>query len=202
MAPERLGAPAALALVRFALVGLLLGGAALAWQDAVIRWALPIFSAWVDAIDDTFRTVELAVLSENGETVIRRIATPARTHSIGGRVIYADPQTQISTQVGAGMVLQPIVLAGALLAAWPWRRWRELALRLAFALPLVALVVMLDVPTTLYGMIWYEEVNAADPQWFSPLIYWPDFMNAGGRFALTFAAVAAAIGLARRRDTI
>ena len=73
-----------------------------------------------------------------------------------------------------------------------------LALRVALALPLLVLVVMLDVPTLLYGMIWYQEVSVLDPERFSPLVYWPDFMNAGGRFALTVAAVAVAIGLAGR----
>jgi hypothetical protein len=186
------------AVLRFAATALLLAAIAALGQDAILARLLPLFGAWIGAIDDTFRTVDLALATDNSGTVIRRVATPAHTHVVGERVVYADERTRLTTQAAAGLVLQPIVLAGALLFGWPWSHGRELALRLFLALPVVALVVLLDVPTALYGMIWYQEVSVLDPDRFSPLVYWPDFMNAGGRFALTVATVVLAIGVARR----
>jgi hypothetical protein len=186
------------ALARFAVAAVALAAIATIEQDTILARVLPVFGAWIDAIDDTFRTVDLALVTDNGGTAIRRVATPARTHAVGERVMYADPRTRLTSQAAAGIVFLPMVLAGALLLGWPWKRGGELALRVALALPLLVLVVMLDVPTLLYGMIWYQEVSVLDPERFSPLVYWPDFMNAGGRFALTVAAVAVAIGLAGR----
>ena len=49
-----------------------------------------------------------------------------------------------------------------------------------FAAPRVLPVVLLDAPLMLYRAAWYQEGSLLDPDRFSPIAYWADFMNAGG----------------------
>lgn len=184
--------------VRLLLGALVFGAIAVAWEAPIIAHLMPAVRGWIDLVDDTFRTVDLRAAPVDGELLILRVATPAVIHVLGNHVVAVDPRTVMSTSVSAGILLQPLVLAGALLMAWPWQGWREPALRILLAAPLLALVVLLDVPTMLYAMLWYQEVAALEPERFSPLVDWSDFMNAGGRFALTVVAVTLAIGIARR----
>ncbi len=185
------------ALVRFVGAAVVLGALAVVLQGRLVGATLPMFRAWLGWIDDTYRTVDLSMIDLKGELVVQRIATPAHPHAIGGVVVYNDERSSLSTQVAAGIVLQPLVLAVALLIAWPWRSAAELALRLAAATPLMVLVMLLDVPMMLYGFIWYQELSAVDAARFSALAYWADMMNAGGRFVLAIAAAALAVGVPR-----
>jgi hypothetical protein len=186
------------AVFRFLVAAGLLAGAATAFQGALVAAVLPLFRAWLDGLDDTFRTVDLSLVAYNGELFVVRVATTAHAHVVGSAVVYPDPHRLVPMPVAAGIVLQPPVLAVALLVGLPWGRWRELAWRLALGLPLIALVVLLDVPLMLYGFTWNEEVSVLEPQRFSPLIFWADAMNAGGRFALAIAAVAVSAAAAAR----
>ena len=186
------------AILRLLLAAAVFGSAALVFQDALVGAVVPVFATWIGWIDDAYRTVDLRAAMVGGELLVTRTATPAVVHVLGGHIVAVDPHIVLSTSVSAGIVLQPLVLAGALLFAWPWRRTGELPVRYVLALPLVALVILLDVPMMLYGNLWYQEVAALEPDRFSLLVTWPDLMNAGGRFALTLAAVALAVQAAAR----
>jgi len=180
-------------LLRFAAAALVFGAAAAVFQDELVAAAISPFRIWLGWIDSTYRTIDLSVVHVNGERVVRRLATPAHPHVVGGRVVDADPSAPITTQVAAGLVLQPLVLAAALVLAWPWKNIGEFAMRVTVAAPLVLLIALLDVPLMLYGVAWNGELLLLDPSAFSPLVYWADFVNAGGRFALTVAAVAVSV---------
>jgi hypothetical protein len=56
-------------------------------------------------------------------------------------------------------------------------------------------------PLMLYGAAWYQEVSLLDPDRFSPIAYWADFMNAGGRFVLTIAAAVLSVLAASSLDS-
>jgi hypothetical protein len=184
------------ALMRFVAACVVLGTVAVAFQERLVGAAMPLFRAWLGSIDDTYRTVDLSVLDVKGELVVQRIATPAHPHAMGERVVYTDPGTRLTSQAAAGLVLQPLVLTLGLLIAWPWRSVVELAVRFAVAAPLTLMVVLLDVPVMLYGFTWYQEISLLAPDRFSPLAYWGDIMNAGGRFALAVVAATLAIFVA------
>jgi hypothetical protein len=190
--------PQTAVLLRFLAAALIFGAVALACEPVLLARALPVFSGWLDLVDGTFHTLDLRVREINGELMIVRTAVPAVIHVLGGHVVAADPRSMLSASASAGIILQPLVLAAALLLAWPWRRLGELPVRILLAIPLMGAVLLLDVPTLLYGMLWNQEVSVLEPERFSLLITWTDFMNAGGRFALTIAAVAAAGAGARR----
>ncbi len=184
------------ALLRFVAAALVTTSAALAFQDRIVSSLLPLFRAWLVVIDDTYLTMDLSVVKNHGESMLRRLSTPARTHALGKIVVRPDARTQLSNEAAAGIVLQPVILAIALLFAWPWSGARELALRFAIAAVPMLAVMLLDVPTMLYGFAWFEEIKSFEPERFSLLVSWADAMNAGGRFALTAVAVAMSVGFA------
>jgi hypothetical protein len=177
------------ALLRFLAATAAAGVVAVVSQQQLVAAALPVFRAWLGCIDDTYRTLDLSVVDVDGELVVQRVATPAHPHAMGGQVVYADSRTRLTSQAAAGLVLQPLVLAVGLLVVWPWRSAAELALRFAVTTPLMLMVVLLDVPMMLYGVMWYQEISLLDPNRFSPLAYWADLMNAGARLVLTVVAV-------------
>lgn len=185
-------------LLRFVLVAVLVGAAALAFESRLVSAALPGFKAWIALVDGSLRTVELTVLDVNGESVIRRLSTPLQVLVLGNTVLPVDERTVISTSALAGILLQPLALGVALLFAWPWNRPAELAARVALGAPLLLAVVFLDIPLMLCGYAWSALIDAYEPGRFSLLVDWADFMNAGGRFALVVAAVALAVSAARR----
>lgn len=185
-------------LVRFAFASALLGCLANAYQAPLVSRVVPLFQTWFQLFDDTFKTVDLGVVKVMGEDVIRRTATAAHIHVVGGTVVWTGRESSMQNEVGAGLVLQPLVLGLALVFAWPWKRWGELGLRVMLACPLLAAVILFDAPALIYGIEWYGELQLLDPNHFSPLVQWGDIMNSGGRFALTAVAAAIAIiGAAR-----
>lgn len=181
--------------MRLLLAGGVLTALAVIYQDAIVNALLPVFRAWLLIVDDTFLTVDLSLVRENGETVVRRLA------GLSDHLLYRNApirpilELQLKNSAAAGIVLQPLVLGFALLAAWPWKQNVELACRIMAAAFLFPLVVLLDVPMMLYGFGWNELLKAFDPERFSLLVSWADSMNAGGRFALTIVATAICIGL-------
>lgn len=184
---------AARALLRFLVAAMLLGALATAFQERLIGAALPLFRAWLQIVDPTYRTVDLSIVRFGAQEMLQRTVTPARTHAVGARIVFSDPRTRIESRAAAGVMLHAPVLTVALVLAWPWRSLPELALRLAAAVPLLLLVLLLDVPMILYGAAWQRELALADPGGFSPLVAWADIMNAGGRFVLAVVAAALAV---------
>lgn len=181
--------PLSRALLRFVSAAFVLTLIALVYQDHLVRAILPLFDVWLDRIDGTFRTINLSVVTEHGESVIQRLSRPAFAHVVGNSVVFPSQVVEFSNHAAAGIVLQPAILAFSLIIAWPWKKTLELAVRLTMGFLLVPLVLVLDVPMMLYGFAWYEEVKVLDPDRFSLLISWADAMNAGGRYALTVVAV-------------
>jgi hypothetical protein len=185
------------ALLRFATAAFVGAVAVISLSGPMIEAALPAVRDVVDRVDDRFASVAIERVRAGEEDYIERRAAPM-THVLGDRVVLAAPAAVLSTRVSAGLLLQPLVFALALLCAWPWRRARELMLRAALAAPIVGLVLAADVPLQLCGLLHLREQQALDPEGFSVIAVAADLMNAGGRFALTAAAVALATRAARR----
>lgn len=177
------------ALLRFLVVAVLATGLSLACQDRIVDGLLPLFRAWLDLVDDTYRTIDLSLVNTHGESMLRRLVTPAHLQLVGGAMVYPDPARQFLEQAATGIVLQPLILAIALLVAWPWSSVRELFFRY-FVAPLpMTCVMLLDVPMMLYGFAWFDQLKAVNSDRFSLLVCWADAMNAGGRFGLALIAV-------------
>lgn len=186
------------ALLRFVGVGLGLTAAAVPAQDRIVSDLLPLFRLWLDLIDHSFRTVDLSLVSDHAETMIRRLAVPLAGQDLGRPAVQGASVDLLFNQAAAGIVLQPQILAISLLFAWPWHSARELGLRILIGAVLLPVILLLDVPTMLYGLAWYEETKRLDPGHVSLLVSWADALNAGGRFAMAIVAAVAATAVAAR----
>ena len=185
-------------LARFLGAALALAIAALFCLNATVRALIPVITSGLDAIDTTYRTVSISLVDVNGEPILQRIAGIRNALVIGESVLYPHKNLVFSTGLPAGIVLLPAVLGLSLAFAWPSASVRELFVRLCLCLPLLALVTALDAPLLLYGGLWAQAIQMFEPERWSLLAYWPDFMNAGGRYALTLVAVASAVSIALR----
>ena len=179
--------------------GSLLVALAVVFGEPITRTAIPPMQAWLELVDRSYVSVRLESRQEGRELMIHREVTPRHPHVLGPRQRIVMPGTLIETNVSAGLLLQTLVLGLALACAWPVRRgWREIGIRLVVASVLLAVAVALDVPLLLYAFAWNSEQSAVDPEARSLLVYWGDFLQLGGRYALAIGAAAGATAAGRR----
>ena len=157
---------------------------------------LPVFRWEITQLDDAYQVLDLALSQQGADTVVRLQAGLARILVVGGKVLQPDPRARADVSTLAGHVTQPAILALALILAWPTRRAAiEYPLRILVACVGIALVILADVPLVLWAELWDIHVSAFEPDRFSPLLIWRDFLQGGGRFVLGLAAgVLAVIG--------
>jgi hypothetical protein len=106
---------------------------------------------------------------------------------VGGRALMPDPRARANVSTLAGHATQPAMLCLALILAWPARRAIEYPLRALIAFGGLAFVILIDVPFVLWGELWNLHVSAFEPDRFSPLLIWRNFLQGGGRFVLGLA---------------
>jgi hypothetical protein len=187
---------------RFVLCLAMVVAAAHRWGLAAAEWVLPMIAAQIHAMDNTYRIVSLAVITQGGEDLIRIVVTLARCVVLPDGAHCSDPRAQAQASTLLGHLTLPPTLAVAAVLAWPAASWRELAWRIPMLLPSLMILVALDVPMVLWGSLWRLHVDAFAPQLWSPLLNWVDFLQTGGRMALGLvcagAVLSAAQALARR----
>lgn len=167
---------------------------------------LPLLRWELAHLDDTYRILGLSLDREGRDTVIRLDAGLERAVIAGGRAMMPDPRARANVSTLAGHVMQPALLCLALILAWPARRAIEYPARAFIAFGGIALIILIDVPFVLWGELWNLHVSALEPDRFSPLLIWRNFLQGGGRFVLGLAvgvlAVVAGQALsARSRQT-
>jgi len=172
---------------RFALA-LILGLAvtlavAWAWGEALIETVLPATRTLLGWIDDRFGILFLGVEHNWQDTVVRLRVNILRLFVMGGEVIEAHPQGWLEVTTTTGAMLQPLVIAPAIAFALPGAlRTRILAFVLAALLAFGFLLI--DLPVTLHAYVWDMFVIHLDPDRFSPLMVWHEFLHAGGRLGV------------------
>lgn len=178
---------------RFALA-LVLGFAltlatAWAWGSALVEALLPLTHTLLGWIDDRFGILVLGVEHNWQDTVVRLRVQP-KPFVLGGEFVSPPPDGWLEITTTTGAMLQPMIIAPALAAALPGKpRTRLLALALATLLAFGFL--LLDLPLTLHAYVWDLLVDGLEPDRFSPLLIWHEFLHAGGRLGM-----AVALGLA------
>lgn len=158
------------------------------YGKAVIEAMLPLLHWELAQLDDTYRILDLRLDREGHDTVIRLDVGLERAVVIGGRVLMPDPRARANVSTLAAHVTQPAMLCLALVLAWPTRKVIEYPLRALIACGGLALLVLADVPFVLWAELWNLHVSAFEPDRFSPLLIWKDFLQGGGRFMLGLVA--------------
>lgn len=149
---------------------------------------LPVFRAQIGWLDENYRVRDVRYINDGGNRLIALEVSVARYFVLGGRLIEPDPQGRARATTLAANLFVPAILCFSIVAAWPVRRMRDHARRVLLALPCVAAIMLMDVPFVLWGEVWSLHVAAMEPDRFSPLLSWVDFMQGGGRLVLGLAA--------------
>ena len=157
------------------------------YSTAVVTPILPAMAWVIEAVDDRFRVEEMRIVERKADTFIELKATPVRIFMLGNRILMPDAKLFFEPAILVGSVLQPVILFLAIILAWPGARLRTLGVRLLLAVPVIALLLVVNVPLGFVGvMLDFREYFPDIP--VAPLVYWNDFLQTGGPLALAIAA--------------
>lgn len=172
---------------RFALGLLLASGLSLSaawlWGRALVEATLPLAQQTILWLDDRFAVLMLGIDHTHQDTVIRLRVNLVKLVLVGGQATYPDARGWLEVTTTVGAMLQPPVIAIGLAGAWPGRMATR-SLRVAVAAMLGVAFLLIDLPVTLHAYIWDMFHAHYDPQGFSPLLAWHEFMQAGGRLGM------------------
>ncbi len=154
-----------------------------AWGQTLIETLLPITGALLGWIDDRFGILFLGVEHNWQDTVVRLRMNFTTLVVLGGEVIAPHPKGWIEATTPVGGLLQPVVIAAGLAAAWPGPFATRL-IRLGIALALGLLFLIVSVPLTLHAVIWDMLTYQLPSDDFSPLLAWHRFMQSGGKLGM------------------
>lgn len=172
---------------RFALA-LILGhvvtlACAWAWGESLIKSLLPLTRILLGWIDDRFGILVLGVEHNWQDTVVRLRVNILQLFVMGGKVIGESPTGWLEVTTTAGAMLQPMVIAPAIAFALPGAmHTRILAFTLAALLAFGFLLI--DLPVTLHAYMWDMFIDSLEPDRFSLLMIWHEFLHAGGRLGI------------------
>lgn len=168
----------------------------------LVNAMLPLIHTLLGWIDDRFAILYLGLDHTSQDTVIRLRVNLMHWIVLGTRVVEPEPQGWLEVTTTLGAMLQPLVIALGLTAAWPgnaltrcWRVVRAALLGLLF--------MLVDIPLTLHAYVWDMLVEHYDPQRLSALMVVHRFLHGGGRLGvgvlLAVLAVAGVTGITRWR---
>lgn len=201
---------AACIVLRLLLAGALLLPLAVTCGEALAGTWLAAYRAVFSWAADEFRLLDLGIDREGADRVLRARVAWQRIVVIGGKAIHPDPRGAADASTLLAHALQGPLVAVLAAIAWPaamrrgahgrtrirpWVEWAARALALA---PLLAVLVLIDVPLVLAGELWEVALDALDPGATSVLVAWKSFVQGGGRYALGLAAGLLAVLIARR----
>lgn len=185
--------------LRFVAICALLTALMYAWGESYSSgWRTP-FATAIAALSSTIMVekVDVAYLGDQ-----RVFALHARTRDII-RTPRGSAPAGIKVQ---GTTLQAyahhhLILIFAALGAWPVRRPIDRAVLLGAGIPAIALATMLDLPFALAGVVQDTMLAASDPDRLSTdaAVLYYQFLQRGGRHALSLVAAALVIVLAGRK---
>ncbi|MBN8781344.1 hypothetical protein [Thiobacillus sp.] len=186
---------------RFALA-LLIGLAvtlAAAWAggESLIENLLPATRIVLGWIDDRFGILFLGVEHNWQDTVVRLRVNILQLFVMGGKVIGESPAGWLEVTTTTGAMLQPLVIGPAIAFALPGALHTRIA---AFALAALLAFgfLLVDLPVTLHAYVWDMFIDNLDPDRFSPLMVWHEFLHAGGRLGVAVILGLAGWRLARK----
>ena len=181
--------------VLFLLTYLVLLGLSLQFGQHYIELLLPLYRWEIAWLAPDYHIVSLALADNHNETVVALNLDLIRYIVVASHAL--PPTSGISSSTLAGHALQHPLLMLSLLVVWPTANNFQRIKHLVVAVPLLLLVEMLDVPLVLLGSI--EDLMIANiaPDTLSFLVAWMNFMNGGGRLALSIVGAFTVVSFAR-----
>jgi hypothetical protein len=191
--------------LRLLVVGALVLGAAWALPDRLLATLIPAIRAEIRLVQPAIDIVSLQLAQRDGTHSLALRADLAYPVYVGDVAIRplgwnrsGHGYFEISTST-RGLLLAPAILLIGLLA-WPAAGWREMAVRLLVALPMLAVLVALDVPLDLAGTFQHAVIHHAGLDPPLALFAWAQFLEGGGNVAIALAMAVTAIALAGKMN--
>jgi len=157
------------------------------YGTTIVTPMLPALTWVIEAVDDRLQVDHAFIVNRSADTVIQLKVTPIRILVIGGHILMPDAQLHFDPTTLIGSVLQPVILLLAIILAWPVTRLWALPARLLLAVPMMALLLVVNVPLGFVGTMQdFREYVPEAP--VSLMVYWNDFLQTGGPLALAIAA--------------
>ena len=179
----------------FLLAYAVLLGLSLQYGQHYVEFWLPLYRWEIGWIFPDFNIASLALADNRGEGVVALTLNLTHYTVLVGQVLR--PGGSVSSSTLSGHALQHPLVMLSLLAALPVLNFKHRIALICIAVPLLLLVEMLDVPLVLLGSVEDLILANAAPTSDSFLINWMNFMNGGGRLALSIVAALAAYGSGR-----
>lgn len=153
------------------------------WGRELVEAVLPLIRELILWLDDRFAILALGIDRIHQDTVVRLRVDATAIIVIGGQLAMPRPGEWIEVTTTVGAMLQPLVIAVGLAGAWPGRNATRI-IRVTLALVLGIVFLLIDLPITLHAYVWDMYRDSYDPELFSPLLIWHEFMHAGGRLGI------------------
>ena len=163
------------------------------WQQLVLVDALLTpWRATLEWLEPDFKVVDLRSRATATEKLIELVVTPARVILVNGRAIVPEAGEMAAASISRGTPWLTLTVFLVTLVAWPVARpATEWPLRAVVGLPLMAALLLVDVPITLLGPL-RAMVAGSNSSDFEPWIVGSRFLRGGGRFLLAIGLAAAA----------
>lgn len=156
---------------------------------------LPLYKQVAGWLLPDYRIVELALRSQPPDQLVSLTIETARPLIVGTKLLPAG--MSLSSTTLQGHAVQHLVIVVSLLLAWPQNQpGSQRLVLLLFALPALFILEALDIPFVLAGAIQDLLLAQFSPSEWSQswLVRWMNFLNGGGRLALSLAGALIAIG--------
>jgi len=174
-----------------------------AFRRPIVEPMIPVFRAAVRLLATEFIINSAEIVREGPKETLRFRANLSMPLKFAGQTLYpfgwrgVVPQGGYQVRVDLGGVLQYCALLLILVLAWPASHVKEFAIRLALSLPLTAILLLIDVPSTVAAELWGVLHREYDPGGFNGWMVWSRFLMGGGGLVIaclmgTLAIAAAA----------
>jgi hypothetical protein len=177
---------------RFMASLLVLASLAARFGPVLVQPLLPFVKAELTWLDANYLIRDLRIRAQGSDTVVWLQVSQAQSIVLGEQVFMPDVRGRATASTLLAHVTLPIVLILCCALATPVTPAHiPVARMITFAVMRTLLVgtaciltLAIDLPFTLWASIWSLHVEAFQPDRFSPLLIWRDFLDGGGRLAL------------------
>lgn len=164
------------------------------WGQHYAQFLLPLYGWEIRVLAPRYDVTGLESIRQQGEQVVALSVTLASFLKQGDWTL--PPGIGMTSSTLQGHALQHVIVMLSLLLAWPARRWHDYAIRLGLMIPALLAVEVLDVPLVLLGSLDDLLSSQLNPDAGDTLLVrWMDFLNGGGRLALSVAAAVGTLAL-------
>jgi hypothetical protein len=164
---------------------------------------MPLYQWIIHIADDQFNIQSLGLVEVNQATFISLSVIFKHLVLIYGQQGDVLSTPSLNASLLAQNLLHPFLIYSFLILMWSVERVFICIIRFVTGLPLMFIVLLVDAPLQLLGKVYASMSNQLDSPWAtaSPLIYWSDFLNGGGSFALGGISAVVAVAVSSKAKT-